>query len=141
MHTDNTIEAIEKDYLYIQKSQITNAGKGLFTAVDIFKEETIAVFEGEILSAKEIEQRVEAGIDQYFIAMLDGTIMDSKNSTCFARFANDANGVANSLFKNNAKITIDENNQVCLTATKKIKNNQEIFCGYGKRYWKKHNLT
>ena len=41
---DNTIDANEEDYLYIQKSQIENSGNGLFTAIEIYKEEIISVF-------------------------------------------------------------------------------------------------
>ena len=45
---------------------------------------------------------------------------------------------ANNIYKNNAKITIDELDNICLVATKKIKSSEEIFCGYGKKYWDKH---
>ncbi|WP_394338071.1 SET domain-containing protein-lysine N-methyltransferase [Flavobacterium aquaticum] len=41
-------------------------------------------------------------------------------------------------FKNNSKITLDDNDNVCIVATKKIKSQQEIFCSYGAKYWKKH---
>ena len=41
-------------------------------------------------------------------------------------------------YKNNAKITLDENENVCLIAIKKIKSGEEIFCDYGTNYWKKH---
>ncbi|MGK0323818.1 MAG: hypothetical protein ACJAR4_001863, partial [Psychroserpens sp.] len=46
----NTIEALESDYLYIQPSQIEKAGNGLYTAIDIFKNETISLFKGEIIT-------------------------------------------------------------------------------------------
>nr|WP_240788931.1 hypothetical protein [Psychroserpens sp. NJDZ02] len=65
--------------------------------------------------------------------------MDSMHIDCFAKYANDAKGDSNSLFKNNAKITLDDDLNVCLKATKHIKFGAEIFCGYGKPYWK--NLT
>ena len=35
---DNNINALEEDYLYIQQSQIPNSGKGLFTAIKIYKD-------------------------------------------------------------------------------------------------------
>ena len=44
------IEAKEEDYLYINQSQIPNSGKGLFTAIPIFKDEIISVFKGKILT-------------------------------------------------------------------------------------------
>lgn len=40
----NKIQAEESDYLYIQTSQLPNSGKGLFTAIDIYKDEIISIF-------------------------------------------------------------------------------------------------
>lgn len=133
--SNNTIEANEIDYLFIKTSQIPNAGKGLYTVIDIFKTEIISLFKGEIISAIEAEKRVLQHNDRYFINLLDGTIMDSMNTDCFAKFANDAFGTS---YKNNAKITLDDDGNVCLMATKNINPGDEIFCGYGKAYWKKH---
>jgi uncharacterized protein len=132
------IDAPESDYLYNATSQIANAGQGLYTCVPLYKDEVITYFKGEILSDAEAKSRVSKKDDQYFISMLDGTIMDSKNTACFAKYANDAAGVASSGFKNNAKISVDENERVCLIAIKNIKAGEEIFCAYGKRYWAKY---
>ena len=66
------IEAPESDYLYIQDSQIPNAGKGLFTVIDIYPNEIISLFKGEILIDEEAQKRVSEGNDRYFINMLDG---------------------------------------------------------------------
>jgi hypothetical protein len=135
---DNTIDAKEEDYLYIQKSQIENSGNGLFTAIEIYKEEIISIFKGKIITNTEAESIVKLNEDKYFINLLDGTILDSNTVDCFAKYANDSNGFIKSNYKNNSKITLDESNNVCLVATKNIKSNEEIFCSYGKRYWKKH---
>jgi hypothetical protein len=135
---DNTIDAKEEDYLYIQKSQIENSGNGLFTAIKIYKEEIISVFKGKILTNIEAESIVKLNEDKYFINLLDGTILDSNTVDCFAKYANDSNGFTKSKYKNNSKISLDEANKVCLIATKNIKSNEEIFCSYGKKYWKKH---
>ena len=132
------IEAPESDYLYIQDSQITNAGKGLFTAIDIYPNEIISIFKGEILTENEAKKRVSEGNDRYFINMLDGSILDSMNVDCFAKYANDAEAFSKLEFKNNSKITLDDDDNVCIVATKKIKSQQEIFCSYGVKYWKKH---
>ena len=132
------IEAPESDYLYIQDSQITNAGKGLFTAIDIYPNEIISLFKGEILTDNEAQKRVSEGNDRYFINMLDGSILDSMNVDCFAKYANDAEAFSKLEFKNNSKITLDDEDNVCIVATKKIKSQQEIFCSYGVKYWKKH---
>lgn len=132
----NTIEAKEEDYLYTKASQIQNAGNGLYTAIAIYKNEIITLFKGEILDTKEAEKRAKQNNDRYFINLLDGTIMDSMHTDCFAKYANDA---INSNFKKNAEITLDADDNVCLKAIKKIKSGEEIFCSYGKRYWKKHH--
>ncbi|WP_299251783.1 SET domain-containing protein [uncultured Lacinutrix sp.] len=132
----NTIDAPEEDYLYTKASQIDNAGNGLYTAIAIYKNEIITLFKGEILDAKEAEKRVKQNNDRYFINLLDGSIMDSMHTDCFAKYANDA---INSGFKKNAEITLDADDNVCLKATKKIKSGEEIFCSYGKKYWKKHS--
>ncbi|MEL1248181.1 SET domain-containing protein-lysine N-methyltransferase [Flavobacterium helocola] len=132
------IEAPESDYLYIQDSQITNAGKGLYTAIDIYPNEIISLFKGEILTDNEAQKRVSEGNDRYFINMLDGSILDSMHVDCFAKYANDAEAFSKLEFKNNSKITLDDDDNVCIVATKKIKSQQEIFCSYGVKYWKKH---
>jgi uncharacterized protein len=135
---DNIIESPESDYLYTKISQIPDSGNGLFTAIPIYKDEIIAIFKGEILTQKVAEIRAKQGLDKYFISLLNGTIMDSMLVECFAKYANDASGFSKSEFKNNAKIALDDHENVCLIATKKIKIGEEIFCVYGKKYWKKH---
>ncbi|MDP2384838.1 MAG: SET domain-containing protein-lysine N-methyltransferase [Bacteroidota bacterium] len=137
----NTIEAAEADYLYVGISQLPFSGNGLFTAIDIYKDEVIAVFKGEILSDLQAKQRVKKGTDQYFISMLDGTIMDSMKIDCFAKYANDVKGSLKPEFKNCSKIALDEANDVAIIATRNIKSGEEIFCGYGLEYWKKHRTT
>ncbi len=134
----NKILAPESDYLYKATSQLPNSGNGLFTAIIIYKDEIISEFKGEVLSNEEAEIRVKNGTDNYFMNLLDGSILDCLNTDCFAKYANDANGFSKSTFKNNAKITLDENQNVCLIAIRKIKSGEEIFCDYGKKYWKKH---
>ncbi len=135
---NNTIESAESDYLYKALSQLPNSGNGLFTAINIYKDETISIFKGKILTDSQAKKTVLNGKDQYFINMLDGTIMDSMNTPCFAKYANDVNGTFESQFKNNAKIGLDEENNVCVIAIRKIVSGEEIFCSYGKKYWKKH---
>ncbi len=135
----NTIEAPESDYLYVKLSQIENAGKGLYTAIDIYKNEIISLFKGEIIANKEAEKRAQQNNDKYFINLLDGNIMDSMHTDCYAKYANDAEGLSSSNFKNNAEITLDDDNNVCIKASKKIKLGEEVFCSYGKPYWKKHS--
>lgn len=136
----NSIDAPESDYLFVQTSCIPNAGDGLFTAIKIFPDEIIAFFEGEILSEKEAATRAAKGEDAYFMVLRNGKILDCMHTEGFAKKANDASGVMKTGFKNNAKITLDEDQRVCLVATKTIKESEEIYCSYGKKYWNKHGV-
>ena len=131
------IEAKEADYLYIDESQIPDSGNGLFTAIQLFKDEVISIFNGEILSDNEAHLRFMNGADGYFINMPDGSIMDSLNVKCFAKYANDALGLVKTKFTINSKITLDDNGNVCIVANRNILVGEEIFCSYGKAYWKK----
>jgi uncharacterized protein len=134
----NQIDAPESDYLYIAISQLPNSGNGLFTAIDIYKDEIIAVFNGVILTSKKADSIAKKGNNEYFMNLANGRILDCKQTIGFAKYANDANGFSTSTFKNKAIITVDENANVCLVATSKIKIGEEIFCSYGKRYWKEY---
>jgi SET domain-containing protein len=138
-HNANSIEAAESDYLFVGPSQLPDSGNGLYTAIAIYKDEVISLFKGEILTTLQAKLRANKGHDKYFISLPNGTMMDSMRVACFAKYANDAEGFSKSAFKNSAKIALDEDNQVCIIATRHIKANEEIFCGYGKAYWKKHS--
>lgn len=130
-----TIDSPEEDYLYTDVSQIENAGMGLYTAIKIYKHEIIAVFDGEIINDIEQKRRIEKNIHHYFVVLLNGKIMDSMSTECFARYANDANGTTKSLFKNNSFISLDEIDRPCIVASRSIKAGEEIFCSYGDNYW------
>jgi SET domain-containing protein len=134
----NNIEAPESEYLYKELSQLSNAGQGLHTAIDIFKGEIIAVYRGKIITDEQANIRIKAKKDRYFMNMPDGSIMDSMQAKCMAKYANDASAFSDSGFSNNSRITLDEEENVCLIATRNIRIGEEIFCSYGKRYWKKH---
>lgn len=136
----NQVGIPESDYLYIQESQLPDSGRGLYTAVTLYKDEEITLFKGDVITEKQIAVRVSDEEDKYFIALLDGTILDCMHTECYAKYANDARGYA-STFNNNAKIIVNDQNEVCLMAVRKIKAGEEIFCGYGKRYWKKHAMV
>lgn len=53
------IDAKESEYLYLDKSSIRGAGKGLFTSIPIYKNEIISLFKGKILSNEDCVRRAE----------------------------------------------------------------------------------
>jgi SET domain-containing protein len=132
------IDVEEVEYLYIDTSLIIGAGKGLFTAINIHKNEIISIYKGELLQEKSANRRIELGQNDFFMNLPNGKILDAKNTDCFAKYANDANGVQSSSYKNNALITVNHKNQICLVAEVNIKAGSEIFCSYGKAYWINH---
>ena len=77
---NNTIDALESDYLYIATSQLPNSGNGLFTAITIYKDEIISIFKGEVLSTDEATIRINNGTDQYFMNLINGSILDCKTT-------------------------------------------------------------
>jgi hypothetical protein len=129
------IDALEEDYLYTDISQIENAGMGLYTAIKIYKNEVIAVFEGEIINAVEQRKRIKENNRSYFVVLVNGKKMDSMHSACFAKYANDAKGISKSSFNNNSFISLDEKDRPCILASRIIKIGEEIFCNYGDNYW------
>lgn len=135
---DQSIDSEESDYLFIQESNLKDAGLGLFTAIDIFKDEIISVFKGEVLSQKQAKIRVLKKEDRYFMNLPNGSVFDTSLTDCFAKYANDADGFSKSDFTNNAIIKLEDTNKICLVAKRKIKAGEEIFCAYGQKYWDKH---
>jgi len=139
--SSDRIAAKEKDYLYLADSQLANAGQGLFVSIPIYKDEIISVFKGEKLTPSEAARRASKKEDAYFINCMDGSILDSKHTACFAKYANDpaakGPGILKNNFKSNADISMDDEDNICLIATRNIKSGEEVFCNYGKKYWKK----
>lgn len=88
-----------------------------------------------VRSDKDAKSISEKGEDNYFMMLPSGKTFDCRNTKCFAKYANDANG---SEFKNNSFISMDDEGDVVLVAKTKIDEGEEIFVGYGKEYWKKH---
>ena len=132
------IPLAEEDYLCAALSGLPDAGQGLFTAITLYADEVIALFHGERFSAKAAGTRAAQGLDRYFTELPHGTTLDAMDVDGFAKFANDAKGGAGTALRNNAMITLDDDDRVCLRATRRIQAGKEVLCGYGKRYWQRH---
>lgn len=126
------IDLPESEYLYVKESQIPKSGLGLFTSIPIQRGEIISVFSGDILSPEEASKSIDK---RYQINLLDGNVMDSIGSDCFAKYANDADG-SEFVFKNNSIISVNSDDVPCIVASKDICIDEEVFVSYGENYWK-----
>ena len=134
-------EVVDPALLFVKVSTLPNCGKGLFTKVDIKKGSLIVEYKGEKITWAEGLKRNENHAFQspYLFYITAKNCIDAEYTLdALARYANDAKGYTNSNFNNNAQITFDEHHHICLIATRNIKAGEEIFCSYGKRYWRKH---
>lgn len=130
---------VQKKDLFVKKSQIPGAGKGLFTKVDIKRGARITEYAGKIKKWKDIKD-VEIK-NRYLLYMNKNHVIDAEGNTeCFGMYANDARGLNKEAhLKNNASYYIF-GKKVFITASRNIKAGEEIFVSYGKEYWENIEL-
>lgn len=122
--------------LLVKKSQLPNAGKGLYTTTAIKKGTKIIEYLGEIIDWKEYEKRVERDEDGYLFFINKKRCIDAWNTPEHkARYANDAAGLGRVKgLNNNANYEI-EDDRCYIVAKKDIAAGEEIFVNYTKEYW------
>jgi SET domain-containing protein len=124
--------------LFVKKSKLPKAGKGLFTDTLIAKGEIVCEYEGEKVTWKECLRRNDAmeGKGAYFFHITDRNCVDAQYTLwALGRYANDASGPGrvNGL-RNNAEYSVIKNKPY-ITAKRTIKPGEEILVSYGKEYW------
>ncbi|ANH82971.1 SET domain-containing protein-lysine N-methyltransferase [Niabella ginsenosidivorans] len=120
--------------LFVKTSTLPNAGKGLFTKVNIAKNEIITEYIGNLVTWKEVEQDVDNG---YIFHINDDAVIDaSKNKNSFGRYANDAAGLQRVKGITNNAEYMEEGTRVFIKAKRAIPAGSEIFVAYGPQYWK-----
>ena len=127
--------------LYLKKSLIPGAGKGLFVKNEIKKGEIVCEYEGEIVPWSVCEKRAEQGHEGYAFFITKNRCVDAYfTKEAIARYANDAKGIGRvEGLKNNAQYEIKTRQgekRVFIVAIKNIKPNDEVLVDYGKEYWK-----
>jgi SET domain-containing protein len=122
--------------LLVKKSQLPNAGKGLYTTTAIKKGTKIIEYLGEIIDWKEYEKRVERDEDGYLFFINKKRCIDAWNTPQHkARYANDAAGLGRVKgLSNNSNYEI-EDDRCYIVAKKDIAAGEEIFVNYTKEYW------
>src|SRR5690348_7740538 len=120
--------------LYLKKSRLPGAGKGLFTKEPIPKGTVIVEYKGRVTTWDEIKH--EDGRNGYLYYVNSKNVINAKPYVkSFGRYANDAMGrVRVNGLRNNSEY-IEKNKRCYIKATKNIKAGEEIFVGYGREYW------
>ena len=128
--------------LYVKKSGLKGAGKGLFTSKPIARGKKIVEYKGDITTWKEVDSK--DGMNGYIYYVTRNHVIDAwKTKDALARYANDAKGlVREEGVLNNCTYQI-EGLRVFIYAMKNIPAGSELLVGYGKEYWDiiKENLA
>lgn len=120
--------------LFIKRSGIPKAGKGLFTKKCIAKGTRIIEYKGRITTWKKVlESKVFNG---YVFYINRNYVIDAKdNLKALGRYVNDAKGLSKieGVVNNSKYVKID--GRVFIEATRNIPAEGEIFVSYKKEYW------
>ncbi len=121
--------------LFVKKSTLPGAGKGLFTKVFIPKGTRIIQYKGEVVTWKEVEKMADDRNGYVFYFSAKYCIDAWKTKKSIAQFANDAKGITRvDGIKNNGEyVTVKRD--CFIEAIKDIPAGGEIFVGYGAEYW------
>jgi SET domain-containing protein len=132
--------ALLEKIIFVKKSGLPGAGKGLFAKKFIPKGARIVEYKGKITTWKEVDSH--DGNNGYIYYVKRNYVIDaSGNSKALARYANDAKGLTRVKGISNNAHYQEEGNRVFIEAIKDIPAGSEIFVEYGKEYWQviRHN--
>ncbi|AEW01491.1 hypothetical protein A4D02_05730 [Niastella koreensis] len=127
--------------LYVKKSTLPNAGKGLFTKKFIPKGTRIVEYKGKTRTWKEVQADEDESPYIYYVKR--NFVIDALNDKkALARYANDARGLERVKDINNNAEYAEEGTRVFIMAAKDIPAGGEILVGYGPEYWQviRHNI-
>ena len=127
--------ALLEKQLYVKKSSIPNAGKGLFTKKTILKGTRIVEYKGKRSIWKEVKD--EDGKNGYIFYINRSNVINALPAKkALARYANDARGLVKIKGLLNNSDYIVDGLKAYIEAKKEIPAGGEIFVDYGKDYWK-----
>jgi SET domain-containing protein len=122
--------------LFLKKSTIPAAGKGLFTKKAIKKGEDIIEYKGEIVTWAECLNRNDNGHGGYVFFINKNYCIDAYfTPSALARYANDAKGHIRVAGITNNAVYETRGKKVFIVATKNIEEGGEVLVDYGKDYW------
>jgi uncharacterized protein len=125
---------IPENKLFVKRSGLAGAGKGLFTKVFIPKGTHIVEYKGTITTWKEVDHT--DGENGYIYYIKRTHVIDARpHPDALARYANDARGLKRAKgIANNAEYD-EAGLKVFIVAKKNIPAGSEILVDYGKEYW------
>lgn len=127
--------ALFEKHLYVKKSTLPNAGKGLFTRVPIPKGTLIVEYKGKITTWKEVKD--DDGKNGYIFYVKRYHVIDAyPTKKPLARYANDARGLTRVKGVTNNCDYITKGLKAYIESKKNIEAGSEIFVDYGPDYWK-----
>jgi SET domain-containing protein len=127
--------ALLNKYLFVKKSTLPNAGKGLFTKVFIPKGTRVTEYKGQVLTWKEVEKMADYRNGYVFYFTKNYVIDAWKTKKGLAHYANDAKGLTKvEGLKNNCEYDT-EKKRCFVVAMRDIPAGSEILVGYGPEYW------
>ena len=127
--------ALLEKQLYVKKSGLPNAGKGLFTKKFIPKGTRIVEYKGRISTWKEVKD--EDGKNGYIFFVTRNHVIDAlPHKKALARYANDARGLTRVKGILNNSDYITDGLTPYIESKKDIPAGAEILVDYGKDYWK-----
>ena len=127
--------------LYLKKSLLPKAGKGLFVKKEFKRADIICEYEGEIVPWSVCEKRADEGHEGYVFFISKNHCIDAYfTPEAIGRYANDAKGIGRvEGLRNNAQYEIkvrEGRKRGFIVATRTIKPNDEVLVDYGNDYWK-----
>ena len=126
--------SVIKKHLFIKRSGIPTAGKGLFTKVQIDKGADIIEYTGKITTWKKVLEG--KSFNGYVFYVNRNHVIDAKyHLKSLGRYVNDANGLIKKKgIINNAKY-VETDGRVFVRAIRNIPPGGEVFVSYKKEYW------
>jgi len=127
--------ALLEKQLYVKKSSLPGAGKGLFTTKAIPKGTRIVEYKGRRSTWKEVKD--DDGKNGYIFYINRNHVIDAlPYKKALARYANDARGLSRIKGIINNSDYIVDGLKAYIESKKPIPAGGEVFVDYGKDYWK-----
>ncbi len=127
--------ALLEKHLFVKKSSLPGAGKGLFTKVLIPKGTRIVEYKGKIVTWKEVENVADDRNGYVFFFNNKYCIDAWKTTKGVAHYANDAMGITRIPGVRNNSEYVTEKKRCYIEASRDIPAGSEILVGYGAEYW------